>query len=340
MATVPAFHDPQGGSEQRRSAVAAGWAQRQRAKRQEERERIHARVVHPIDVPRSVRDPLVRHESRVTSTLTAFRLLLAALLLHGSILVVFAIVGRAIGDRNKQPLAERLKVSIVHLPPEPPPPAPEPEPEPESASLARDFDPPPEPKPPKPVSKPKRPKPARPPKAAPPPPSSTEPPKPAQPRRIIGLSMESTVNGPGPAFVTGHSRRGKTDTASTRPPSSAAGSSEGPIGSGASGAMGQRAASRIPTRDIAFEKPSRVRPSEPAYPPLLRAQGVEGEVLVRVSIDARGRVRSVSVLRGSGHAAFDEAARTAALQERFSPAKRGGVAVPFTLSYTYRFRLD
>jgi protein TonB len=103
---------------------------------------------------------------------------------------------------------------------------------------------------------------------------------------------------------------------------------------------GQRAATAIPSKGEKLEKPRRLELKEPAYPATLRAQGIEGEVLVTVSIDALGVVQQAAVLRGSGHAEFDAAALSAARAERFAPATRDGTPVPFTLSYTYRFRIE
>jgi TonB family protein len=63
-------------------------------------------------------------------------------------------------------------------------------------------------------------------------------------------------------------------------------------------------------------------------------------VLVTVSLDATGAVQQASVLRSSGHAEFDSAALNAARAERFAPATRDGKPVPYTLSYTYHFRIE
>jgi TonB family protein len=61
---------------------------------------------------------------------------------------------------------------------------------------------------------------------------------------------------------------------------------------------------------------------------------------VSVDISAGGQVTRISIVRGSGYPEFDDAARQAAQRERFSPARRDGQAVPFTLTYTYRFRIE
>jgi protein TonB len=102
----------------------------------------------------------------------------------------------------------------------------------------------------------------------------------------------------------------------------------------------QRVASHIPTRDAQFEKPKRLKPNRPEYPPALKAQGVQGDVVVRVDIAASGQVTNVTIVSSSGYAAFDAAAKQAAASERFAPALRDGIAVPFTLSYSYRFRIE
>jgi TonB family protein len=47
-----------------------------------------------------------------------------------------------------------------------------------------------------------------------------------------------------------------------------------------------------------------------------------------VLVDAEGRVRDAVLQLTSGHAAFDGAARAAALRLRFSPARRDGEIVP------------
>ena len=86
--------------------------------------------------------------------------------------------------------------------------------------------------------------------------------------------------------------------------------------------------------------PRRLHEVKPHYPDARRAAGVEADVLLVVSLDAAGRVVSVTVGRSSGDAEFDEPARVAARQEQFSPALRDGVPVPTTFTFTTHFRLD
>jgi protein TonB len=305
--------------------------------RQAARERIHARVVHPIDAPRLLGDPLERSESRALSAIAGARLLVAAVVLHGLVMVGFALVSRAVGEPRTLHPPERLQISIVEAPRALP--LPEPEPPKEEAPPVPEFAPPQEPtraKPPLERAAPPAPAPAAPPA------NKEVAPEPA-PRRIVGLSLESTVEGAGPAFATGTSRLGATDEQAVDPDQAAqrtgtaavAAPSGTPTGGGS-----QRAATHIPTRDAQWVAPVRSSPSQPEFPPTLKAQNLEGDVVVSVDISARGDVTRITIVRGSGYPEFDEAARQAAKKERFSPALRDGQAVPFTLTYTYRFRIE
>lgn len=60
-------------------------------------------------------------------------------------------------------------------------------------------------------------------------------------------------------------------------------------------------------------------PPAPRYPPASRRLREQGEVLVRVLIDADGRPREIDVLRSSGHARLDEAAIVAVRAALFRP---------------------
>lgn len=60
------------------------------------------------------------------------------------------------------------------------------------------------------------------------------------------------------------------------------------------------------------------------YPLDLWDRGVEGRTLLRVRVDASGRVDSVEVTESSGYAAFDSAATRGARDLEFRPARRDG----------------
>ncbi len=333
-------HSPRSGSSPNRawlgSAVetADGYARCRSDRRQLSRELIHVRVLHPIETPRLVRDPLLRPGSAIRTGLSSARLVVTGVLIHGLIVSVFAIVNHLAGDRSEFRPPERVQVRIIDKL-EPPPVV---EVEPERGPVAPDFAPK-EPEAPK--SKPR----VVPKKLIA---VVEETPEPAEPEaapvrhRVVGLSFESTVSGgQGPSFGTGTTRMGRTENQAVAPTRAAlAPTSGGGQLKSSGGKREQRVASRIPTRDAVFTDPKRARPSKPSYPAKLKAQGIEGSVLVRVHIDAAGNVSRVSVLKSSGHAAFDDAARRAARAEKFVPAKRDGHAVPFTLSYSYRFRIE
>jgi TonB family protein len=248
-------------------------------------------------------------------------------------LVVVVAVGRLVPERARPARTEPLKVRVVDIPPVdridgPPIPEPAPTAAPES----------PKPEPPKPQARPtqnaEQPRPAN-----EPPPPDNAPANNGEPIPLIGLSLESTVSGTGPAFATGTSQMGATrpgQVAGTAPRGTSAAAS----GQAGSAPTGQREASAIPTRDVKLEKPRRLQQRQPPYPATLRAQGIEGSVLVSVSITVAGAVEQATVVRGSGHAEFDSAALNAARTERFAPATRDGKPVPYTLSYTYHFRIE
>lgn len=78
---------------------------------------------------------------------------------------------------------------------------------------------------------------------------------------------------------------------------------------------------------------------KPAYPAAAHRQGLEGEVLLRVWINASGRVQRVEVERSSGHAILDQAAVTAVRAWRGHPARRAGQAVATVELLPIRFVL-
>lgn len=257
--------------------------------------------------------------------------LLTSLTLHVG-LTALGVAGRIPAPPAR---VDSQRVFIELQPVKPPPPAeltPEPEPEPM-----------PEPLP----TKSPRPAPARPPPAeeapAPAPdtaqpvptePPPTEPPPAAPEPASVGLSPDALLeDARGPAFAAGHSLHGATSSSARSLKQIAASRSAVPGTPSTDPGPPRRSG---PARTL----PRRTRPAQPAYPPLLERQGIEAEVMVKVSLDERGRVTAVSILRPSPHAEFNAAARAAALSEAFEPARRYGQAIPYTLSFTYRFRLE
>ena len=294
-------------------------------RRLERARRALARVVVPLSRDQKRHDPTV-HRKLPTMERVAWlaAIIVASAAAHGAIIGGGAAVSWLVAKPGvDEPEPGPVKVEVRNKP------------EPKKAKTddkpAEDKKPPPKPPPKKAATKPPPPK---------TPPKQPDPqPKPAAPRRVVGLSMESTVGGGsgGPTFATGETREGTTDKVAQpkpkkKPPPDA------PIGKRSDGP--NKKAKNLPTGSVKVVLPKRAKPVVPAYPAALKAQGVEANVPVMVTIDKTGKVTSVKILKSSGHPEFDEAAKKAALAEQFQPATRGGKAIEYTISYTYRFRIE
>jgi TonB family protein len=84
--------------------------------------------------------------------------------------------------------------------------------------------------------------------------------------------------------------------------------------------------------------PTKIKDVRPAYPPEAMAAGIQGVVVVEVSIDTEGHVRGAKVLRSIPE--LDEAALAAVRQWEFAPAVSQGVAVPVVATVTVNFTLQ
>jgi protein TonB len=287
---------------------------RRGADRREARRRIAARPQKPLTPAQVAFNPLAR-----TRASRARRVVIAILAIAGSVGVHLAVIGGAIWSRSEGKKASREDVLVQVR---------QREPEPEKK-------PPP---PPAPVERPTRPRVIA--KAPPPPaPPPVAPPK-AKPVRVVGLSLESTAGegGDGPSFAAGNTRMGETAEKAVAP-KDITGAPKGDSQAPESG-TGNKTASRIPVAGVKYTQPKRKNPKPPPYPATLKSQGIEGDVTVLVSLDASGKVLSAKVIKGAPYPEFEEAAKAAALAEEFEPALRDGVPIPYTLSYTYRFRLE
>lgn len=87
------------------------------------------------------------------------------------------------------------------------------------------------------------------------------------------------------------------------------------------------------------EPPQVISRRFPRYPAEAEAQGLEGVVVVRLLIDAEGRVETARVVRAEPPGVFEEAAEAAVRGWRFTPARDGGQAVPVWARQTLRFEL-
>jgi protein TonB len=282
-------------------------------------------------------DPLVHEDAGTAKQIGTFAAILgAAVVAHAFAMGGISLASRLAKSNDDGTVFERVAMEVIEVEPEPviePEPLPEEQPQPEIEEPEA-VEATPAPKPAKPKAR----------VAAAPPPSDRiehAKPEPAKPiRRTIGLSLESTVNGgDGPAFNTGNSRMGRTSTTANdqnridrRAPT--------PIAHHAPPPGPNRAAAHIPGSKTKLVRPKRVSRVTPQYPAVLRAQNIEGTVVLRVHIDKSGRVTNVNIVAKASHDEFNKAARIAALKERFKPATKNGVAVPYDITFSSRFRLD
>lgn len=292
-------------------------------------------------------DPLLHSEAtkaKQAGLITAIAC--AAVLAHGMAMATISLASRFAKSDGTEPKQERVAMEIVEsvvTPPVEPEPVPEPVPDTEAEAEALEIvEPEPAPEPEKKVKK------RKPRVAAVEPPSDPIdelPLEPAKPiRRTIGLSLESTVSGgDGPAFNTGNSRMGQTSRVgndANRVDQRKGASRPAPPRVRASAPGPNRVAAHIPGAKVKLVKPKRISRVEPTYPSILRAQDIEGTVVLRVHINAQGKVTKVDIVAGAKHSAFNESARIAALKERFRPATKNGVAIPFDITFSSRFRIE
>jgi TonB family protein len=79
--------------------------------------------------------------------------------------------------------------------------------------------------------------------------------------------------------------------------------------------------------------------TKPEYPAVARRLRLEGDVVMRLSVDASGKVTDVELVKGLGRGDVDEAAMAAARTARFKPAIRNGSPVPSRYLLVIPFRL-
>jgi protein TonB len=89
-----------------------------------------------------------------------------------------------------------------------------------------------------------------------------------------------------------------------------------------------------------IESPHTPKPCPTAYyPSEMRARGIEGVVIMALTVLPDGSVSDIVVVKSAGPE-FDRAATEGMSCMRFRPAMRDGVAVPSRIRWTYRFEND
>ncbi|QQS07009.1 MAG: energy transducer TonB [Fibrobacterota bacterium] len=177
-----------------------------------------------------------------------------------------------------------------------------------------------EPPPPPPPSLPPPPPPPKeipPPVKTPPDPDQKPPePTPDPPPPQFGIPADGTAANGGFAVATGNSLMVKADTTvkKTPPP--------------------------LPTAPVQSNFDVQVsQAASPAYPEWALDQGVEAVVDVMITLDDKGKVSDIKILR-SGGADFDKSVQAAIYATKFKPLVELGRAVPCSFKKQYRFRLD
>jgi protein TonB len=86
--------------------------------------------------------------------------------------------------------------------------------------------------------------------------------------------------------------------------------------------------------------PQITRQSKPAYPPDAKDDGVEGTVVLLLTIDRSGDVSRVKMENGSGDKRLDKAAEQTVRQWAYSPSLRDGEPVEATIRVRVQFRIE
>jgi TonB family protein len=292
-------------------------------RRAQRRQISRARAMTHVRVPIHAEFHNYRNQRRMPGWLRAsigILVLLLSIGLHvGFVLMALGVgrLGAHKGQEREKLAIEMREHEVKPKEPEPPPKAPEPKREPERVAV---------------VKAPLAPKIEEPPK---------EPEKKAPPR-IVGLSFESTVgegNGDGPAFAVGNTRLGETDKVAVKK-EDVPKERPAPVHGTEKPTTANQAATRIPVKGVTYtEAKYHGGQIKPAYPPTLKAQGVESDVEVLVFIDATGKVTNVKLLHESPYPEFNEEAKKAALAQKWEPAMRNDEPMPSTKKYSYRFRI-
>lgn len=91
----------------------------------------------------------------------------------------------------------------------------------------------------------------------------------------------------------------------------------------------------------AFDSPpTPIKTQSPDYPELARAAGAEGTVMVEVTIDKNGRVLDARVISSDTIKSLEEAAKRAAMDWLFNPAKQRDIPVKARIVIPFEFSLN
>jgi len=248
---------------------------------------------------------------RAEQTTRVMGLFGASILLHAALVVL-------LGSARLPPAAppqRALQVAVVEKPAPPPPPPPQPMPERIARTPrrpARDFPPPP--------TRPQAPVPP-----APPPPSLEAQETTQQPVVLPGITLESTSQGGSFAVSTGNTLYGEPPRTATEPGVAKPYKAERYV-----------AASQVNELPSVASRPDTLRPF---YPDVAKQRGVQGDVVLRLLVDADGSLAKVDIVSEPGEG-LGAAGTRAIRQFRFRPGKVNGQPVATTITYVLHFVLD
>lgn len=246
-----------------------------------------------------------------------------SVLLHGGLGLVLWLMPAA---AKLPPPLKPIELTDRELPPEPEKPEP------------------PEPKPPPPAAQPKvamirklprptvQPPPEQTPEAKPTEPKSVEPTRPP----TFGIKLEGTSRAPAGTGV----QVPEGDTLLTKPTRKQQKKKPGKVakterrGFKADYEKGERAPLAVVTK-----MPKVQQKVIAEYPDKTKELGIEGRVVLQLSVDGKGRVKEARVVTAL-HPLLDAAAKAAALKMRFAPATVNGTPVAVKIPYTFTFVLD
>ncbi len=150
------------------------------------------------------------------------------------------------------------------------------------------------------------------------------------PPLIVGLTLSSTTaQGNGGRYAIGNTAFGTPDRVAKTP------SRESPA---RGTALPSQTTLRGATSKTATEA-KMLRAVSPVYPAQAKREGIEGVVVVAVTIDAAGHVESVTVLRGLGYG-LDESATRAVRETAWAPGSLDGRPVRTTRRLNIRFSIQ
>lgn len=235
------------------------------------------------------------------------------------------------------PLAVPIQISLLSPPAAPPAAAPGPvAPAPPTAPVSvAEIAPVPQTAPSKPESKPEPPEPPEPrrPVVATKVAKPREPirpvakPKPVKSKPVKPKSIQPAEPAPDPPVrLAAHH-----PVSTPAPPSSMAGGG-GLRDSAVGGVSASREAGGAPSTTEAKQLRPLPGNPQPRYPSLARRRGEEGRVLLRLTVNATGRVEAVSVARSSGYELLDQEAQRTVARWRFQspPTERMVAQIPIT----------